>query len=274
LKSGKIGKLLLGNGGNTTPKPAPAPPKPAPKKKAVWVPLTLDEVLKQLPRQYFDFSRDKNNFSEHEGLDFYRKHRFGPYLHRFTLGIARQLIGKEIYIMGGQTPVFGNPRGDIDKAVIHKIIRHNGYGEGKDEITLIMSESNWEMLYSSQGGVETKQMGWGRPDETDHWGIEVPKDEKDLHKLADKIFSADSIPLYVFVREVGEQTSTKKPKQQPPVNASRRQTSTGTAQKTPTGRKSPAGHAKNFANKTAVGLDGQMWISKQGPSGRWTWRRV
>jgi len=61
---------------------------------------------------------------------------------------------------------------------------------------------------------------------------------------------------------------------QPVVNASHRKTATGTVQKTPAGRKAPAGHAKNYAGKMAIGLDGSNWLSKQDKRGRWAWRRA
>ena len=54
----------------------------------------------------------------------------------------------------------------------------------------------------------------------------------------------------------------------PVVNASNRG-----AQKVPAGRKAPAGHAKNFAGKTARGLDGKTWASEQVKiKGAFTWR--
>jgi hypothetical protein len=56
------------------------------------------------------------------------------------------------------------------------------------------------------------------------------------------------------------------------ANASNRGT-----HKVPTGRGAPAGHAKNFANKTARGLDGGLWKSSQvrSPKGyTWRWKKV
>ena len=56
------------------------------------------------------------------------------------------------------------------------------------------------------------------------------------------------------------------------VNASNRGT-----HKVPAGRGAPAGHAKNYANKTARGLDGELWHSTQvrSPKGyTWRWKKV
>ena len=275
LKSGKIGRSLLGNRASpstsqASPSTSQAPPK---REKTRWVPLTFDEVKKQMPTSYLDYSQeDHQDRLNSDELNTLREHRFGPYLEYMTIEMAHQLIGKEIYIVGGQTPVFGNPIRDIWKAVIHKMVRRKTWPRGstkKDEIVLYMTE--YHNIHTAYPDIE----------ETDFWMVELNRGEKALGKY---VFSVDSIPLHVFVKKSGQRVgqrvgqsvgqSGRQAKTQPVVNASRRQTSTGTAQKTPTGRKSPAGHAKNFANKTAVGLDGQMWISKQGPSGRWTWRRV
>jgi hypothetical protein len=56
------------------------------------------------------------------------------------------------------------------------------------------------------------------------------------------------------------------------VNASNRGT-----HKVPAGRGAPAGHAKNYANKTARGLDGELWHSTRvrSPKGyTWRWKKV
>ena len=61
------------------------------------------------------------------------------------------------------------------------------------------------------------------------------------------------------------------------VNASGRYSSSGDVQAVPRGgRGAPAGHAKNYKNQLAQGLDGGIWISKSvddrkgGTTYRWT----
>lgn len=38
------------------------------------------------------------------------------------------------------------------------------------------------------------------------------------------------------------------------------------------GRGAPAGHAKNYKNQTARGLDGRLWISKPISTGQYRWK--
>ena len=38
------------------------------------------------------------------------------------------------------------------------------------------------------------------------------------------------------------------------------------------GRKAPQGHAKDYANKVAHGIDGQLWISKRISTGAYRWK--
>lgn len=44
--------------------------------------------------------------------------------------------------------------------------------------------------------------------------------------------------------------------------------------KIPSGRKAPPGHAAEYPNTFAWGLDGKIWISKKTPKGRYLWKRT
>lgn len=61
------------------------------------------------------------------------------------------------------------------------------------------------------------------------------------------------------------------------VNASKRfSAKTGETQAVPKGgRGAPAGHAKNYKNQMAQGLDGQIWVSRlQNSTGTYKWKQV
>lgn len=225
---------------------------------------TLSEIKDSLPRhvdaKFFDHDPDRNISQQ-----TLAKKLYGPYVRQLTRSIIKRFMGKTLTILQGQ---------------------------------------NW---YEKTIGNRVRQLQKLKPlhfdDELDHlwsdWSIEGVQDYIYFFDGDDAVTGSGADPIFVFLKS--GKTSTTKTKSAASCTAlggrpRERNTTTGRCKltkvtkrfhmkdgkriseaipKTKHGRKAPAGHAKDYKNKKATGLDGGIWISKPVPkTGVYRWIRV
>lgn len=223
---------------------------------------TLAEIKDSLPRhvdaKLFDFDHDRNISQETMAKKLY-----GPYVRQLTRGIIKRFMGKTLTILQGQNwheKTIGNRVRQLQK------LRPLHFDDEEDHLW-----SDW--------------MRWE--------GIQ----DYIYFDGDDAVTGSGADPIFVFLK--GGKTSTTKTKTKSTACSSlggrprERNATTGRCKlttvtkrfrvkdgkriaesvpKTKHGRKAPAGHAKDYKNKKAVGLDGGIWISKPVPkTGVYRW---
>ena len=128
LRDGAIGKKLLGSTSAGSTKQQQTRQK--------WVPLTLDEIKRQLPKKPVTSYSETSAYGKKHGWmnsggfftgidegNYMRMFRFGPHLTLLDENIAKDLIGQRVSVIWGQGHGHGDPMARIEPLVIHKILK-------------------------------------------------------------------------------------------------------------------------------------------------------
>lgn len=222
---------------------------------------TLAEIKESLPRhvdaKLFDYDSE-----HHMSQQTVAKKLYGPYVRQLTRGIIKRFMGKTLTIIQGQ---------------------------------------NWQ---EKTIGKRVRELQKLKPlrfdDEVDHvWSDWSSEGEQDYIYFDgdDAVTGSGADPIFVFLKGKTSTTKTKststacsslngRPRERNATTGRCKLTKDTTKRfrmkdgkriaesvpKTKHGRKAPAGHAKDYKNKKAVGLDGGLWISKPVPkTGVYRW---